>query len=610
MPELTPRNVHKLAKVGFKKMESFRKSRLRFLQQYSTRFYGRSESDWTTEDKKASPVNLIHQAATTLIPNLVFADPKFKCRTNFMGFRQYADTLGTATNEVTKRMNFRMTLRKVITDAIFLAGFTKTGLAVSGQTLDIDGTRLDIGAPFAERVDPDDMLLDPLARDWEEQIFCGNKFRLPLQAAQESGVYDPDLIKKYQRPYADDARNSAMSLSTPYNMLYEADEAVDYVELVEMYIPSDKVIVTIPYDPTGGCDDYLRVVDYEGPDTGPYNMLGFAFLGDNILPVAPCMVWYDLHVLANRIARKIARQSERMKQVLAYEANAIEDAQEIIDGDDGEAIRVDNIDGIKEIRFGGTNEDAYKYMDWCKQHFSEMANSMEMLSGSNGDDANTATEAQILNANSSVRLADMQQLVYHHVSSVGRSIAFFLHTDPLIDLPLITRVGGQEQQVMYTPEMRKGLWMDYFLDVQPMSMARQDPNTKVKRMLEFASNVIPAAANAFQMLGPAFNIQGFLALIAREVGIEEADEIINNPLLMQSIQAQLAMIQTPAKVQTGGRAPALMQGMMGGPPPGPGGFRPQQPNPRAGLPAGEDSGTDQNRFAQQGAQQQGQLSFA
>lgn len=608
MPELTPQNLSKLVKVGFQKMQLATKQRQRFYQQYSTRFYGKSQADWTNEDKKASPINLIHQAATTIIPNLVFADPKFKIRTNYIGFRAYSDMMASALNEVVLRMNFKMTLRKAITDAIFLAGFVKTGIATTGQTLDIDGSVMDIGAPYAERVDPDDMVLDPLARCWEEQVFVGNKFRIPLEVAQASGMYDPDSLKKYQRPYADDVRKSAIALSTPYTMLSEADEAMNYIELVELYIPADKIIVTIPYDPTGSCAEYLRVVDQEGPDSGPYKMLGFSFVGDNILPVAPCMVWYDLHMMANKIARKISRQADRMKQILAFEGSAVEDAQEIVDSDDGETVRVDNIDGIKEIRFGGANDDAYKYMEWCKTHFSEMANSMEMLSGSTGD-ANTATEAQILNANSSVRLDDMKQLVYHFVSEIGTDIAKILHEDPLIQLPLITRVGGQEQQVMYTPEMRRGMWFDYNISVQPMSMARQDPNTKVKRIMDFAASVIPAAANAFQMLGPAFNIQGFLAIVAREVGIEEADEIINDPLLQQMIQAQLQAVPAPPKVQMGGQIqPQPMQmGMQPQQPAGPGGFRPQQPNPYSTLPNQVET-NDVHQQAQQLAAQ-GQAAY-
>jgi hypothetical protein len=55
-----------------------------------------------------------------------------------------------------------------------------------------------------------------------------------------------------------------------------------------------------------------------------------------------------------------------------------------------------------------------------------------------------------------------------------------------------------EQQIVYTPEMRQGEWADFNIKVEPYSMARPDPNMAVRRRLEFATNVIPAAAQAFQ----------------------------------------------------------------------------------------------------------------
>jgi hypothetical protein len=40
--------------------------------------------------------------------------------------------------------------------------------------------------------------------------------------------------------------------------------------------------------------------------------------------------------------------------------------------------------------------------------------------------------------------------------------------------------------------------------IEPFSMARPDPNTAVRRKIEFASSVIPAAAQAAMLLGPGF----------------------------------------------------------------------------------------------------------
>lgn len=603
MPTLTPKMLHKAVKVGFSKMEHFRKARLRILSQFVTRFYGKQSTNAIDmEDKKASPLNLLYTAITTYIPNLVYADPKAKIRTHFMPYRGYANKLEGAVDVLAKRVKLRNTLRLSITDALMLCGWIKTGICDSGQTLDLDGEQHIIGEPYANRVDPDDMVVDPLARQLEEAIFIGHRFRIPKQALIESGAYDPDKVRKLVSRYDGAFRNEAATLSASQFMYGDANTDMEYVDLVELFLPHDKTIVTIPYDPTGGSDEIIREVDYDGPDTGPYHQLAFCPVPDNIMPVAPAMVWMDLHMMANRIARKLARQSERMKQILAFEGSSIEDAQEIVDADDGETVRVDNIDGIKEVRYGGANDDGYKYMDWVKQQFSEMANNVDLMSGQNAN-APTATQAEMLQSNSSVRLSDMQNIVYHFTAEVMGDLAYFLHTDPLINLPLIQRQNGQDQQVMYTPEMRQGLWLDYNIDVQPMSMARQDPNVKLRRILEFCTNVIPAMAQAFQMLGPMFNIQAALAICAREVGIEEADELINDPLLQQQVMAMAMAVQAPAKVQAGGgmgQPPAPSIGM----PSQSGGFSFNlgQPNPgQMGPSGGIDTGAEQAAGQQEGS---------
>lgn len=601
MPMLNSKQLHRLVRIGDEKMRHFRRARVRFLSQFVTRFYGKqSLTSVDQEDRKASPLNLLYNAITTYIPNLVYGDPKTKVRTEFLPYRAYADRLELATNVLAKRCKIRDTLRMTITDAILLCGWMKTGICSSDQTLDLDGEQHVIGEPYAMRVDPDDMIIDPLARCMEEAIFVGNRFRLPKQMLIDSGAYPADKVNKLISRYDQAFRSEVSTLSGSQFMFGDSNTDIEYVDLVEIYLPHDKKIVTIPYDLSGGSDDVINEVDYDGPDTGPYHQLAFTPVPDNIMPVAPAMVWFDLHMMANRIARKIARQSERMKQIVAYEGSAVEDMQELVDADDGEAVRVDNIDGIKEVNYGGTGEDAYKYMEWCQQKFSEMANNVDLLSGQSAS-APTATQAEMLQSNSSVRLSDMQNTIYQFTAKVLGDLAYFLHTDPLINLPLIRRNNGVEEQVFYTPEMRDGLWLDYNISVQPYSMARQDPNTKLRRILEFATNVIPAAAQSFQMLGPAFNIQGFLELVAKEVGIEEADQIINNQMLQQWIQMQAMAVQPGPKV--GMQYPP---GPMppGGPPTQGNGFsfQPGQPNPGQMAPSGGiDTGQERASGQQAGA---------
>ena len=612
---LEPKRLARLATLGFQKMHHFRKARMAMMTQYVGRFY--SSRSASGEDR-AFPLNLMHQAVTTIVPNLVYSDPKSDINAEFMEYKDYAEISQLALNYLVDKIELRHTLRKVITDAIFLAGFLKCGLAVSGQYLEVGGFLHDLGQPYCDRVDPDDMVLDPIARQWEEQRFVGNRFRADLQTLQDSGMYDADKLGKLSSRYAGIIMQNEASTLSNVPGLYESDSLVPAADLVELWIPSEKLIVTLPWLPGNIVgDEFLNVVEYEGPDKGPYSMLGFAFVPDNILPVAPAMIWHDLHMMVNKVARKAARQAERQKSVLAYESSAWQDAQEVVDSDDGESVRVDQIDAIKEISYGGTVDNNYKYLDWAQHKFAEMSMNSDMLAGQQGTD-NTATQAEIRQTNSSVRLGDMQGIVYQFTAEAMKQLFYFLHTDPLIELPLTRRVKGLDQQAFYTPEMRRGEWIDYNIKVRPYSMARQDPNTKIRRLMEFSSNVIPALVQAFQMLGPVFNIEAAINLIGREMGIEELDEIINSPALhaqLEMLQGTTAMVVPPdqkpqqmsqlammlRQTGIGGMGGIGNMGGMGGPPMG--GVRPQQPNPRAGMAAGIGPGQERNQRRQDGAPQ-------
>lgn len=594
--KLTPENVSRAVNISVAKFDHFRRARGRFMAQMVGRFYSKS-SPGDMEERKAAPINMLYQAVTTLVPNLVYNDPKFKTRSDILPFRQYADVAELAINHLTKRLDMVSVLRKTIMDSIFMAGFIKVGLASSGEFITLDDENVEIGQPYAERIDPDDMLFDPMARDWDEQSFIGNRFRVTLDDLQESGMYDPDLAAKLSSRYdAMDQGDGPAEKLIGDKSAQRFQEITRYVDLVEVFLPQEQIVVTIPYRRGDTQDKFMRVVDWQGPKRGPYHMLGFTPVSDNVLPVAPAGIWYDLHILGNRIARKLSRQAERIKRVLAYQSSAVEDANEIAEADDGETVRVDDINAIKEVAYGGAGKDSYEYMQWVQQNFSEQAGNLNQLSGQ-GTDAPTATQSEILQSNSSVRLSDMQNIVYKFTASVGESLFFYLHNDPLIELPLARRVNGQDTQVVYSPEAREGDWTDFHISVEPYSMARQDPNAAVRRKLEFATNVIPAAAQAAQILGPGFNIGAFLSRMAKEVGIDDADEFMNmDQFTAWSILKMQMDTGDPGKAASFGQAqqqPAQPQPL-----------NPGQPNPGQMGPSGGISPNTETASAQQQAANQ------
>ncbi|MCC7147129.1 MAG: hypothetical protein IT443_11845 [Phycisphaeraceae bacterium] len=601
--KMTPRRMSRAVAVDFQKREHSRKNRLNLLARYVGRSYGPGQA----LDTSSHPLAMIYQAVTTLVPNLVFRDPVVAVSTEFGPYRQYARIFELALNHLVRHeIKLRRTLRKVITDAIFSDGWIKVGIADSGRSLDLGGEEgsLKIGQPYADRVDGDDIFYDSMARDLEEAKRIGNRFRLSKQAAMDCGLYDPDEIRKLKSRYDYPVKAEVSLLSSGTQVSGQARDVIEYVDMVECYCPEDNRLVTMPYDPEGTCDKYLRVGNYEGTDEGPYIQLGLAYVPDNILPAAPASVWYDLETTANKVARKLARQAERQKSILAYEPSAAEDAEEIREASDGDTVQVDNIEAIKEVSFGGVTAEGYQFMVWAKQWFSEMAMNIDLLSGA-GSNEPTATQAEMVQSNSNVRLSDLQNIVYQFTTDVCRALGKILHTDPLIELPLIQRRGGTEQQVYYTPEMRMGESFDYTFEVKPYSMARQDPNVKVRRLLEFTSSGIPALVNAQMMLGPSFRIDNALDILGRNMGIDELDELIDIQALSKTLALMMDLLNRGVPIDQK-MARFLMNPTVGGPGgdggeglAGPGAVRPQQPNPMAWMAPGISPENERNSMAQE-----------
>jgi hypothetical protein len=252
--KITPANISKAVNVSFNKFDHFRRARSKFLNQMVGRHYhGTMAAE--KEEKKAAPLNLLHSAVGTLLPNLVYNDPKAMVKTEILMYRPYADLLGLGLNNLVKRINLRMTLRKAILDSIFMAGFIKTGIAAGDNYLSFEGTDIELGQPYAERVDPDDMILDPMARDWDEQNLIGHRFRADPEVLAQTGLYDPDELMRLSSRYEGDTKDSAESLSG--NKYDDIREIVKYIDLVEVYLPREKVCVTMPYRREHVTDKFL-----------------------------------------------------------------------------------------------------------------------------------------------------------------------------------------------------------------------------------------------------------------------------------------------------------------------------------------------------------------
>ena len=374
----SPQRLAQAVRLADERMRAFRRNRLLFLKQYAGPYYA-SASAATVGAAGPEPLNMIYGLVSVVLPHLVTRSPRAMIRTPSPRLRSRAEVFALAWDHLAREIDLGRSLRTVAADALFGAGVMKVGLAPGAHVEALSepaGYLHDAGQPFADPVDLDDYVIDPNARTREHAAFEGNRYRLPLDYVLESGLYDRALAEKLSAQYTDGDAPRASELAGG------ADAATggEYVELTDLWLPAENVVVTIAGD-AGAAQGFLREVQWYGPERGPYEMLGFHWMPDNVLPVPPVGLIFDLHVMINKIARKLGRQADRQKDLVLFDERVSEEAEQVRGASDGEMVGVENVDRYRQVSFGGGNERGYEHLEFLFEQFRRIGGNTDLLGG-------------------------------------------------------------------------------------------------------------------------------------------------------------------------------------------------------------------------------------
>ena len=553
MPEnITARQFSIAVKQGFDRNRHFARARAMFIKEYVGKYYARTYG-LTGEE----PINLIFNAIRAMVPNLVMRTGINKVGTEIVPYRDYAYLLGLGLDKLDHKIEYKETLRAAIVDAFFLMGILKTGLATSGKLLNFSDALVDEGQIYTDNVDFDDFVFDPVCKDFRNAAFMGDRNRVPRQILLDDNDFDHDLVMQLPRSMHPDAAKKIETMSRQNMSDSEMYELQDFVDVVECYVPDADALLTIPDPKQIIFDDYLAARDFYGPKTGPYNILALTQpVPGNPYPIAPIGVFYDLHKMANRMMVKLMNQADRQKDVIVYDPAGADEAEDIRTSEDGDMI-AGQPDTVKTLSVGGQNQKSEVMLAKLQVWANYMSGNPDQVAGL-ASEAESATQANILQANATITIEDARGMVYDVAAKDARSKAWYMHTDPFIEAPLSRRKpGGEYEQLVLTPEQRRGDFLDYTFKMKARSMSRLDPAVKTKRIIEFATNLIPSLINsamvASQMMIP-FNVQEAITDLADELGIlEEVQDWFVDPEFMKRIQLQMQLGPQPqGKAQVAG----------------------------------------------------------
>ncbi len=559
MPEqVTPNKIQMAVKRGFQRMQRYRQARAMFIKEFVGSYYRNTQG--LTGDE---PINLIFHTIRTIVPNLVMKNPVNELTTRYTPQKMYGELLGLAIDETEREINLKKTLRAWIVNAIFAFGVTKTGVAASGEMLQFGDQNIDPGQVYTSIVDLDDFVFDPVCTDIDKSSFLGSRIRVPRQVLLDAKGYNKDLVMKLPRARfnvpgrIEDLTKKSMSTMEMFTLQ-------DFVDVIELWVPEANALVTIPDPDQIIFDDYLRLTDYYGPVEGPYTLLTFTPpVPNNPFPVAPVSLWYDIHKIANRTFKKMMDQADRQKDILLYNPAQADEAQDIIESKDGDSIASANPKEIQVASFGGQNRNNETMLSELQVWYNYISGNPDQMAGNipqGQRGKETATRSSILQSNANISIEDARDILYDGAAQISRKIGWYLHTDPLIKIPLTKRItGGKQVQLWLTPEQRQGDFLKFIFKIRQRSMSRLDPALRSKRLVEFATNLMPAMMNAAMIaaqMGVEFNIRKAITDLANELGIiEDVQDWFDDPEFEQKM-----MMVMKAGPQNAGKAGQISSG--------------------------------------------------
>ena len=279
-------------------------------------------------------------------------------------------------------------------------------------------------------------------------------------------------------------------------------------------------------DPIG---KVINVIEWKGPENGPYRKLGFSEVEGNTMPDAPAMHWMDLHTLANKLFRKLGRQAVDQKTVTAIRPGGKKDGNTVIEASDGDMVGVDDPRNVAELKTGGIQGETLAFVLMIKDLFGYLGGNLDMLGGL-GPQSETLGQDQLLSASASMRIQKMQKEVTTFTTGVLYDLMWYLWYDPNPkQKDVVKKAPGFESiaiTVPFNPEDREGDYLQYNIKLEPYSMQHQSPESKLQGIRTILLEMIQPLLPMMQEQGVTLNVEKLFKIVAKLSNISELSDII------------------------------------------------------------------------------------
>ena len=473
----------KAVELSTRALRPFRSKREKLVRDYVGSHYGGGASN------REVIMNLMYQTAETYTQSLAANRPRVLITSKHAQLSWFAHHFQVAINSLIKEIHLEEVMRQAVLDAFFSMGIVKVYNADAGLVeLEGEDEWVDPGKPFAENISLDDFVYDTQATTWSKVKFSLNKYRMSLDKVKRDGAFDPKVTKELSgtSKFTDwDGEATNRGVRDMLGPDGDADEYEPMIDLMDIWLPHENLIVTWPvHNPSKP----LRVVHWDGPETGPFHILSFGDVPDHVMGISPAMNLKPLSDVINGLMRKQRRQAQRQKDIPFYQAGHHDDAKRIEQASDGEWTRVDNPDAVNVMKMGGVDQGNQAYGMQMTDVYDRMAGNLQAMAGL-GPQADTLGQDKLIHGAVSKREANMQYRVVKFASELTRDLGWLLWVDQIKEMPMEFEEAGATFRTSWDPTVREGDFLDYNFEIEPFSMQYKSPSERVNGLTGFLTQV-------------------------------------------------------------------------------------------------------------------------
>ncbi|MBQ6327819.1 MAG: hypothetical protein IJI35_02280 [Kiritimatiellae bacterium] len=467
-------------------------------------FVGIHYSDNGSE--KRVPVNFLELAIAIYVRLLATRAPRCQIKPKVLSMTPFAASLEEVVNQIPGEIGLDKTMRRAVLEAMFSIGIVKVGIGATNENAKIGDE------PFVTLVQLDDYFVDMSARSWEEVQYEGNEYWMDRRQIHD--FYGVDLDADEDAAVSTTGVSQAKSVSVDETPKTWSDR----VQLRDVYLVREGRMVTYAVS----SQRLLRDVPWDGPEGTPYIKLWFSEVPGNLMPLAPIAVWTALHELGNALFRKLAKQADAKKTVMAFQGGSDEQIQRLRDAVDGEGIRYD-AGKPEEITVGGIDNATLAFVIQLKDLYSMFAGNLDALGGLSPQ-AETATQEKLISEASSSRVQEMIDRTVDFAKAIFRRLAWYAWTDPVRQRHISLTVDEKTRLTVereWTPETRDGDFLDYNIDIDVFSMQDDTPQAKVQKLLTVLERVVFPMLQNLQEQGGYIDTKAVLEYVGKHTNMPE-----------------------------------------------------------------------------------------